>query len=425
MKKYRLILITAAAILIASPTRAFDWKPQTNEEIRSDMVTFAEGFAKEAKGTKAGRIVKKLVRQEKKLIRKDEKLAAKGLPQQYRFVWMQDTHDAVAALRAIYPPVQEEGGLLVPAANEPNGESATKATDKRTKITDAQIRRNTLKLLDYPLHFNNFAKDATDEGKEAFNTSLDSYLGTARQQAMEWLRTATVAPGELSIFKVYNMGFFIRTSERTFAIDIRWDGSDEDAKEIAANIDAMFLSHPHGDHYSTNIFKAVAEAGKQLILPSDVLPEYTGENKRIIGEDQPDGYDVAGIKVVSFMGNQGVGIPCNVYHMSFDGWTLVQNGDNSVAAAEYAIKSYPAADVVMAACWNTFQRILSIEAEAPGRAGKNLLFIPAHENEFHHGVDHRESYHEMFARKDRFANPDFNYPPFTLIANGESITLKH
>ena len=48
------------------------------------------------------------------------------------------------------------------------------------------------------------------------------------------------------------------------------------------------------------------------------------------------------------------------------------------------------------------------------------VLLPSHENELGHSVDHRESYREMFTRKDRLGNREFPWPRVHPLGYGES-----
>ena len=56
---------------------------------------------------------------------------------------------------------------------------------------------------------------------------------------------------------------------------------------------------------------------------------------------------------------------------------------------------------------------------APLRCTKSVL-LPSHENELGHSVDHRESYREMYTRKDRLGNREFPWPRVHPLGYGES-----
>jgi len=392
MKRFALTL--AALLLITSSGSAFDWKSEPNDQLRGEMIEFARDFSKQAKGTKAGRKVRRFVR-------KQERLAAKD-----QYAWIPQTHALVDKLEKIYGPARSDY-----------------APKNRRDKKNAEIRKNILKLLDYPLHVDNRSAYADPEMVEVFDKATEEYLAGGRGAALKWLEGKAPEPGKLEICKVYNMGYFLRTSERTFAIDIRWDGTEREAQKIAKKIDVIFLTHPHGDHFCETMLNAVVDEGKPIILPSDVLPAYQGGSKIIITDDIISPINIAGINIQVLRGDQGENVPNNIYILDFDGWRVVHQGDNARHEIEAKLSEMTAPDIVIAACWNKTHSILSALKAAQGADQRPLLYIPGHENEMQHTVDHRESYWELFNRADRLADPNFNYPPYVLIDHGESISL--
>jgi len=392
MKKFALSF--AILSLMASNCLAFDWKSESNEQLRSEMLEFAREFSKEAKGTRAGRMVRRFVRKQEKAVD--------------RYIWITETHALVDQLETLYGPARSDY-----------------SPKNKRDMKNAEIRKNILKLLDYPLHVDNYAKDADPLLIETFDKATQEYLAGGREGALKWLSRPAPAPGILEICKVYNMGYLLRTSERTFAIDIRWDGSEEEARFIADKIDAIFLTHPHSDHYNELMLKSVAEKGKMVVLPSDVIPSYGGANKICLTQDIISPVEIAGIKVQIVRGDQGENIPNNIYVFDFDGWRLAHQGDNARHELEVKLSDLEAVDVLIAACWNKTHSVISALQAARGASERPLLYIPGHENEMQHSVNHRESYWELFNRKDRLGDPDFNNPPYLLIDHGESIQLSH
>lgn len=380
MKKSIFLIILT---IVANVTFAFDWKPQSNEALRSDMITFAREFAQEAKGTKAGRKLKRFVRRQERLARKDD------------YIWMAETHKMVNTLKEMYPPQVDDGQF------------------------EAMMRRNTLRLLDYPLHFDNFAK-TSPEGIEAFNAVTNTYLNDARQQVLQWLEQPKPEAGQLDITLVYNMGVLIRSSEKTIAIDIRWDGTKDEAQKIAENIDMLFLTHPHSDHYSPIMLQAAINAGKPVVLPCQ-LKDWQNDKAIIIDKELTAPKELNFVRICSLRGDQGENIPNNVYLIEFNGWRILHQGDNEVWDIQEKLSEMPRADVIIAPSWNGIQNLLTPALKAPRYRGQGEpLFLPLHNNEMRHTVDHRESYWELFNRKDRMGNTTYHYPPFVLLDNGDN-----
>ena len=210
------------ALFVYLQASAFDWKPQSNESLRAEMVSYARDAASRAKGTPEGKEIKRFLRKVKK--------TEKDNP----YAWVDDTRALVRRLEALCPPCEDDG------------------SDK------AQIRRDILRLMDFPLHLNNYDKAAPVEQAQAFDSVSAIYRSEARAKALAWLDGPAPKPGVLELVKVYNLGYFIRTSARTVAVDVKWEGTAEEAAAIADKVSIFFLSHPHKDHYSDVLMQALA-----------------------------------------------------------------------------------------------------------------------------------------------------------------------
>ncbi|MDO4950268.1 MAG: MBL fold metallo-hydrolase [Bacteroidales bacterium] len=363
---------------------AFDWKPQTNERLRSDMIAFARQFEQETKGTPAAKLLHKFVRQQERKAKTDA------------YAWIGDTYDIVAKLKAIYPPLTNDDS------------------------TASLIRKRTLQLLDYPIHVNNRAPNINTAEKEAFEKNLDSYLLQARQRALAFLAEPAPADGKLALCKVYNMGYILRTSRHTVIVDLCWEGTSEEAAFIASKADAFFLTHNHGDHFSKIMLQTLLDAGKTVVVPNVPVGKLQSDKFYVLDEELTTPRSIAGIDVVTMRGQQGVEFPNNVYLFDIDGWRIIHQGDNEIREKEAHVADYDVADIVIAASWNKIHNILGAAMKAKGADQRPPLFIPSHENEKGHGVDHRESYHELFDRADRLGDATFHYPPFMLLDIGET-----
>lgn len=378
-------------IFVSGYCYAYDWTAKDNDALRADMLEFAKQFALDVKGTKAETVLNRFIRKQEKLAKTSD------------VAWMDATLEVVNQLTELYPPVVDGDNM------------------------QSVIRRRILQLLDYPLHVDNKgiapAKPlATDEQKRAFSDLCDKYKFHARQKFLKWLKSPRPEEGKLDLFKIYNMGFVIRTANHSLAIDVRWEGTDDEAKLIAENVDIFLLTHAHADHFSKSLLNAMAQADKPIVLSEDILPSYSSDKKIVVKGDIIDPLDIGGIKVATLLGYQ-YPTPCNIFMIELDGWRFVDNGDNNDLERERRIKDFPAYDFVITAAWNSVTNILGAAMQANNEDGRKLLYIPAHENELGHPVDHRESYHETYARKDRLGDPDFNYPEHVLLNIGESFIL--
>lgn len=382
MKRFVVLLAFFAACLQAS---AFDWKPQSNEDLRKDMFAFIEKF-------RDGTADRKLSVELGTFLNAQKELAA-TCP----YAWIQDTHHFVDRMLERYPAEISDGG---------------KCTFER---------RNLLLLRDYPMHADNKAKDAPQGLKDAYVNSVKGLYAGAEADALKWLSKGGRSK-KLDVFKVYNMGFLFRSQGQTVGIDLQWSGDRKQMDELASYLDVLFITHPHGDHYTKELLVAMLEAGKPVVIPCDLLPEINSPLKVVVGEDNPSGLIAGGVSFKSMMGNQGPRIPCNVYLMTVGGWNIAHNGDNGVEEVD-AYLSSEKVDVVVAACWNGIREIMTKVKANPDNSG--CIYLSAHENEWQHTVDHREAYEELFRRKDRLGDPEFGYLHSVVMdAAGDRFVLK-
>lgn len=364
----------------------YDWKSRTNEQLRKEMLDYCDLFCRETKGNPVSRKVRRFARRQERL----------AVSQPY--AWIDATIRFVTALEEDFPPVD-------------NG-----------KDFESMVRRHMFRLLDYPLHVDNRRADCPEEEKVAFADASAAYFADACAKAIRFIDAPAPAPGTLAMCKVYNMGFIVRTSERTFLLDLKWWGSAEDAAHIASKSDVFFLTHPHADHYNPVMLNAMRDAGKTIVMPCRSMRDFSSEDIILIDRDVTSPMDIDGISVMTVFGNQGAKIPNNVYHLSFDGWTIIDQGDNKVWQKQTMLAEYPASDVLLAPVWNGIKNLFTPAMQAC-EGGRMPLYLTTHENELGHTVDHRESYWELFNRQDRLADPSYPYPPVRLLGIGECVYL--
>lgn len=362
---------------------AFDWKSQSNEDLRADMISFAGEFAETTHDRKLSEDLSRFVMRRK----------AESDP--YR--WIAETNAFVDRWLRKYPAELSDGGAC------------------------SYERRALLLLRDYPMHADNYRDDATRELKEAYEASIRKMHREAEQDALKWLAKGRRSD-DLDMFKTYNMGFFLRSAGKTVGIDLQWEGGEDEMKKIASSIDVLFVSHPHDDHYSIGLMKAVLAAGKPVIMSYDIIPEYPSEWKIIVDKDNNEGMEANGVSFFSCLGDQGPDAPNNVYLIKVGKWNIAQNGDNAVPEAEAFLGKHKV-DLLITACWNGFKRTMDYIRSNP--EGTSCIYIPAHENEWMHTVDHREAYCELFSRNDRFGDTGYDYFPSVIMdAAGDSYILK-
>ena len=322
-------------------------------------------------------------------------------------------------------------------------------------------REHGLRIIDYPLHLDNYdLKNSSPEDRQAFKEVVREYCAGARERVFAEVAAAKIPDGSLRLWRIYNMGYIIKGPIHTVAIDITArpefyavDGGrfvkdtntvvwcKADWKRLAELADMIFVTHPHGDHYNRDGIEAFIAAKKPVVVPCDLVAytanrpakegpdgKYVAEKKILttapccvkLTEDHLEPVDVGGVKVRNFRGNQGENVPCNVYLIDIDGVLVAHNGDNSVMDKERMLSKCPPADVIIASTWNNVQGMVNCCAGAPGFDRTKSVLLPSHENELGHGVDHRESHHEMYTRKDRLGNREFPWPRVHPLGYGES-----
>ncbi|MBQ0081251.1 MAG: MBL fold metallo-hydrolase [Alistipes sp.] len=384
MKKLLLILIM---LLLALQSEAYDWKAQTNEELHKDMITFTRGFKKRVKNTIDEQTLKALLKEQKEF-------------SSDRYAWIRQTVDAVLEMERRHLPVED------------------------VNSNEALLRRDMLLLLDFPLHADNRSKDAPIELKNAFSSVSNYYRKQGRERAlMELKKDVKLQNGELQVIKIYNCGIILRTVNHTIAIDVKWEGDEAGALEIASKIDAFFLSHPHKDHYSDVMIKALKENKVPTVLPKNVVANTMWDEKHIIYEDKYSPIDINGIKTIIQTGLQR-DIPNNAYILEMDGWRILLPGESGKYKRLYELSSMEAPDLILVPSWNKANRVFEAVRMMKNYKASRVFCIPEHENELTHTVNHRESYRELFTREDRLGNFETIYPRIVLLDIGESYTLK-
>ncbi|MCQ2184786.1 MAG: MBL fold metallo-hydrolase [Bacteroidales bacterium] len=319
MKKILLTLTVALISLVNA--RAFDWVPVENHQLFADMMAYTSAAADSLKGTAAEPLLRKFIKRQETVFESDP------------YAWIGATYKLVYSLEKIYPPHISDGSEA------------------------ALVRMFMFRILDFPIHNWYDGPKSTEEERRAWEVGRKLNLDQGCNRVLSALSKPAPAPGTLQILKVYNMGYVIRTSQRCFAVDICWHGSAAGAAKLAKYIDVMFVTHPHGDHYTPVMLEAVLKAGKKLVLSKDYGPEDKSGNKLVFWDDIIDNpVDICGIEMKTLKGHQHKEDPSkcpnNVYHLTFDGWTLIHDGDNSDHDKNALLEKLEAPDVVIYATWN-------------------------------------------------------------------------
>ena len=407
MRHLKRILIVLALLSGARASAAdpYVWTAKVNAELYSDLMTYLkETVLPEQLGEPVYYMTQQLVIE----------LEAGYSKQPY--LWMTQVHNFCSTLEAMYPP-----SLSHPAVSRYYEDSYDK------------IRHHILRLRDYPMHQVSIDSEAeikpTAEDKTAFNAANKQWLQRKRAEFFEFLRGPRPSGNELQVAKLYSSGCVFRTKDACIGIDISYseglyDG--EGKQELADMLDAVYVTHAHGDHYDIELLKMVLRRGKAVVGPATMarhLTDVTGD-KILWSDSHLEPVRVAGVAdTQAYMSGQG-DEPCLLYLIQVGDWRLIHVGDNSSHANEAQIyPKYPIADVVMAPVFQGLTNLFKNTLAGPNPDNVQQIYLNIHENEWHHEIHGRMSYWYLFNWSGALNNFSFDYPDCALLDNGEHITL--
>jgi len=287
----------------------------------------------------------------------------------------------------------------------------------RPAMVEHPVRRAALIRLDDVLHIESAPEKPL----------VQKFYRARIERAVAEIENTRVASGA-RIWKLYNHGWFVRTPSVSVAFDIvpgtRTPGFAVDAQvlaRIAAQADAMFISHMHGDHASQAVAGMFLDRKKPVVVPEGLWQGQEIAGRLTVPQRSTTtvhSLALAGgrsVKYVAYPGHQGRS-PINNVHLvtTPEGFTVVQTGDQSGAEGPGSDFDWIAhigrdhrVDVLLPNCWTT-----GIDRVA--RGVNPAVILPGHENEMGHTVDHREDYTQTYNRLfgSRY--------PFVVMAWGES-----
>lgn len=133
--------------------------------------------------------------------------------------------------------------------------------------------------------------------------SLHFYL-EAMDKVLAELETTKVAPGQVAMWNLYNMGYIVRTPSHTFAIDLIHKHIDKFTKYL----DFVLITHKHPDHGSLNEFEAFADAGLTVYAGYLASPKPKTLNWVFVKEDETfivDNITITGKRVDHYYKDEG------------------------------------------------------------------------------------------------------------------------
>ena len=331
------------------------------------------------------------------------------------YAWMNQVHNFCNKAEAMYPPAMTHPGVI------------RGAEDRYEKI-----RLCITKLRDYPMHEVSLNSDkiAPASGQaDAFHAANKQWLQHKRKEFFQFLRSPRPAGDELQIVKLYSSGVVFRTKDACIGIDIcygegLYDG--EYKEELADNLDVLYVTHAHGDHYDLELIRMMLQKGKPVVGPYTMARHFTavGGPQNFWSESHLDPELVGGVaSTQAYMSAQGTE-PCMLYLIQIGQWRVAHIGDNSNHANEALI--YPLnkmADVVVGPVFQGVVNLLGNTKDAPNPDNTEQFYLNIHENEWHHTIDHRVSYQFFYSNSGALNSRSFSYPCCLILDNGEHITL--
>ncbi len=234
---------------------------------------------------------------------------------------------------------------------------------------------------------------------------VQTFFRNRIETAMAEMEAARITEGA-QIWKLYNMGFVVRTKTVTLAFDLvsgRTAGSPD--FELSSNVlarlarqcDVLFISHRHRDHAEESTAQMFLDQGKPVVAPPQVFADrpshaslthlkraaHVTQSLRVQNGKQE-------LKVVVYPGHQMAAVENNVVLvMTPEGLAFAHLGDQINEGdfmVDYAwideVGKHHRVDVLMPPCWtNEIFRI--------AKGFNPRLILPGHENELGHPVDDR------------------------------------
>ncbi|MCK5700510.1 MAG: MBL fold metallo-hydrolase, partial [Cyclobacteriaceae bacterium] len=235
--------------------------------------------------------------------------------------------------------------------------------------------------------------------------AVQDFFTSQIKTSLEEIENTTVGQGA-KIWKLYNMGFIVRTKSITIAFDLvtgesaQANGftlSDDTMARFVKQCDALFISHRHRDHKDIWVAEQFIELGKPVVAPPQVwegLPihekiTHLKREAHTIQKLPLKGKNLQ-LDVVVYPGHQMSSHENNVsLIISPEGISFAQMGDQ-INEGDFMIdyewidkvSEHHNVDILLPPSWtNEIYRIV--------KGFNPKLVIPGHENELGHTVDDR------------------------------------
>lgn len=195
-----------------------------------------------------------------------------------------------------------------------------------------------------------------------------------------------------NIWMIYNHGFVVKTPEVVFAFDlVSFPAVVSDwypvlPNDIVEQIDALFVTHEHPDHYAWNVVNRLAWED-YVVVPSEML-----RFGNIIPMGAGETATIAGLSVVAHDGLHST--PVRIYEVTTPGGLrFVHTGDNQTSETLPQLEDI---DVLMLNAWVNESGLASAQEGMRNCIVKTQprLTLPGHSWEFGHYPADRRPYAE-------------------------------
>ena len=86
------------------------------------------------------------------------------------------------------------------------------------------------------------------------------WYDAAFEKVLNEVKNETVAPGEVKLWLVYNMGYIVKTPSHCFCIDLH----HRRANELVPYLEFALVTHNHNDHYTYDFLRSMVSAEKKV-----------------------------------------------------------------------------------------------------------------------------------------------------------------
>ena len=262
-------------------------------------------------------------------------------------------------------------------------------------LGESPVRKSVLTNLDLLLH------DTRNDDSPAFR----GFVATRINEVADALERS--AKKGMTIYKLYNHTFIVRTPSATVAFDLDGGGPEDRPyipdtlmQRIAAKCDILLVTHSHPDHADAKVADMFTRAGKEVMVPYNLWEKNDFPYIRHMGAGgQPANEQIGlasgrSVRIAVFPGHQDE-LPNNIYLVTFpEGYSVAHTGDQSNKRdMEWigGIKDRYKTDVLLVHCWAS-----PVKELVGGFAPK--LVVTGHENEMGHSIDHREPHWLNYTR---------------------------